>query len=97
MAGEGIVEGEKGAVEGKKNRRERFFRQAPSSFFDFFPSFVRPLNLFSHPPSTTNQQQQGHLLKDQLEVVKVPPADGVGRPRYTIKPIEDELPFDKVP
>lgn len=44
----------------------------------------------SHHPTP-----KGHLLKDQLEVVKLTPPDG-GRPRYTIKPLEDELPFDKV-
>jgi hypothetical protein len=36
---------------------------------------------------------QGHLLKDQLEVVKV---QTEGRTRYSIKPIEDQLTFDKV-
>ena len=36
---------------------------------------------------------QGHLLKDQLEVVKV---QLEGRTRYSIKPIEDQLTFDKV-
>jgi hypothetical protein len=61
--------------------------------FFLLPSFLNlNLDLLSTPPKT----QQGHLLKDQLEVVKVPAANGVGRPRYTIKPIEDELPFDKV-
>ena len=72
----------------------RFLKEQKSStsafsLFFFDTVFVRSNLCFS-------QQQQGHLLKDQLEVVKVPAADGVGRPRYTIKPIEDELPFDKV-
>jgi len=71
-----------------KTRRER--KNGSTSACSIFP----PYNLFFL--SSFNNKQQGHLLKDQLEVVKVPPADGVGRPRYTIKPIEDELPFDKV-
>lgn len=36
---------------------------------------------------------QGHLLKDQLEVVKVKTPEG--GTRYTIKPLATELTFDK--
>lgn len=36
---------------------------------------------------------QGHLLKDQLEVIKVQSPNG--RARYTIKPLASELSFDK--
>ena len=36
---------------------------------------------------------QGHLLKDQLEVVKVKTPEG--GTRYTLKPLVAELTFDK--
>ena len=36
---------------------------------------------------------QGHLLKDQLELVKV--RSSTGATRYTIKPLDAELTFDK--
>jgi hypothetical protein len=44
--------------------------------------------------STIHPSIQG-LLKDALEVVKVVPPGG-GRPRYTIRQLDEELPFDKV-
>jgi uridine kinase len=36
---------------------------------------------------------QGHLLKDQLEVIKVKTSEG--GTRYSIKPLTSELTFDK--
>ena len=87
--------------------RSSFFFGALDAFFSFRFSFSFSLLVSFFCSTSTSSprtkhfhkqtnKQQGHLLKDQLEVVKVPAADGVGRPRYTIKPIEDELPFDKV-
>ena len=45
------------------------------------------------PPSSSTHHQG--LLKDALEVVKIVPPGG-GRPRYTIRQLDEELPFDKV-
>ena len=45
-----------------------------------------------HTPAHTHNTQR--LLKEKLELENVKGRDG--RPRVTLKPIEDELTFDKV-
>ncbi|KAI8104527.1 hypothetical protein M9434_003082 [Picochlorum sp. BPE23] len=53
-----------------------------------------PAQRHGSPTRGSNKQhRRGHLLKDQLELVKIKSSDGSSR--YSIKPLPSEVPFDK--